>query len=86
MDLQMPVMGGIDSTKRIRENFHLQRQPVIVAMTGHALAGVKEECFKAGMDGYITKPISVDDIKAVILENRQKLPSPYVDEAEAALR
>ena len=86
MDLQMPVMGGIDSTKRIRENFHLQRQPVIIAMTGHALAGVKEECFKAGMDGYITKPISVDDIKTVILENRQKLPSPYVDEAEAALR
>lgn len=77
MDLQMPVMGGIDATKKIRENFHLQRQPVIIAMTGHALAGVKEECFKIGMDGYITKPISVADIKGVILENRQKLPSPY---------
>ena len=75
MDLQMPVMGGVDATKKIRENFHLERQPVIVAMTGHALAGVKEECFKAGMDGYITKPISVDAIRNVISENRNKLPS-----------
>ncbi len=75
MDLQMPVMGGVDATKKIRENFHLERQPVIIAMTGHALAGVKEDCFKAGMDGYITKPISVDAIKNVVAENRQKLPS-----------
>ncbi|MCB1229611.1 MAG: response regulator [Verrucomicrobiae bacterium] len=75
MDLQMPVMGGVDATKKIRENFHLERQPVIIAMTGHALAGVKEECFKAGMDGYITKPISVDGIKNVVSENRTKLPS-----------
>lgn len=75
MDLQMPVMGGVDATKKIRENFHLERQPVIIAMTGHALAGVKEECFKAGMDGYITKPISVDAIRNVVSENRNKLPS-----------
>lgn len=85
MDLQMPVMGGIDAAKRIRENFHLPRQPVIVAMTGHALAGVKEECFKVGMDGYITKPISVNDIKGVILENRKNLPNPYAETSEPAV-
>ena len=85
MDLQMPVMGGVDATKKIRENFHLERQPVIVAMTGHALAGVKESCFKVGMDGYITKPISVDAIKTIIAENRQKLPSS-INSASAAVR
>ena len=81
----MPVMGGVDATKKIRENFHLERQPVIVAMTGHALAGVKESCFKVGMDGYITKPISVDAIKTIIAENRQKLPSS-INSASAAVR
>ena len=40
MDLQMPVMGGIDATESIRKNFSLSRQPIIIAMTGHALAGV----------------------------------------------
>ncbi|MBL9154794.1 MAG: response regulator [Verrucomicrobiales bacterium] len=73
MDLQMPVMGGVDATLKIRESFHLERQPVIVAMTGHALAGVRESCLRSGMDGYITKPISVDAIKNVISENATKL-------------
>jgi signal transduction histidine kinase/CheY-like chemotaxis protein len=73
MDLQMPVMGGVDATLKIRESFHLERQPVIVAMTGHALAGVRESCLRSGMDGYITKPISVNAIKGVITENAGKL-------------
>ena len=69
MDLQMPVMGGIEATQLIRENFNLTRQPVIVALTGHALSGVKETCLSAGMDGYLTKPVSVDDVKGAIAEN-----------------
>ncbi|NNE91989.1 MAG: response regulator [Verrucomicrobiales bacterium] len=73
MDLQMPVMGGIDATLKIRESFHLERQPLIIAMTGHALAGVKEACFQAGMDGYVTKPISVDDLKRAIVKAYNKL-------------
>ena len=73
MDLQMPVMGGVEATQRVRESFHLERQPVIIAMTGHALAGVKESCLQAGMDGYITKPISVDDVKDAIAESHHKL-------------
>ena len=73
MDLQMPVMGGVEATQRIRESFQLERQPVIIAMTGHALAGVKESCLQAGMDGYITKPISLDDVKGAIAESHHKL-------------
>ncbi|MCB1234850.1 MAG: response regulator, partial [Verrucomicrobiae bacterium] len=73
MDLQMPVMGGVEATQRIRESFQLPRQPVIIAMTGHALAGVRESCFRAGMDGYITKPISIDDVKNAIVSSYHKL-------------
>ncbi len=73
MDLQMPVMGGIEATKRIRSNFHLPRQPLIIAMTGHALAGVRESCLEAGMDDYMTKPISVVRVKETISDNFGKL-------------
>ena len=66
MDLQMPVLGGIDCAKEIRGNFLLPRQPLIIAMTGHALTGVREECKAAGMDEFLTKPVSVDDLRGAI--------------------
>jgi signal transduction histidine kinase/CheY-like chemotaxis protein len=71
MDLQMPVMGGIEATLRIRGNFRLARQPVIVAVTGHALTGVREECRKAGMNDFLTKPLSLDDLRECL---RRQLP------------
>ncbi len=66
MDLQMPVMGGIEATKLIRNNFHLRQQPAIMAMTGHALTGIKEECKEAGMNAFLTKPVSLDDFRRTI--------------------
>ena len=73
MDLQMPVMGGIEATQIIRSTYHLPRQPVIIALTGHALSGVKESCFEAGMDGYLTKPVSIDDVKGAIESSHHAL-------------
>ena len=78
MDLQMPVMGGVDASREIRGNFLLKHQPAIIAMTGHALTGVKESCIEAGMDEFITKPVSLDDFRRVIavcLENRARVTS-----------
>jgi signal transduction histidine kinase/ActR/RegA family two-component response regulator len=66
MDLQMPVMGGIEATRGIRGNFQLKHQPAIIAMTGHALTGVKEECRECGMNAFLTKPVSLDDFRRVI--------------------
>ncbi len=66
MDLQMPVMGGEDATREIRGNFALKQQPVIVAVTGHALSGVKESCKEAGMNHFLTKPVSLADLRGVI--------------------
>lgn len=55
MDLQMPVMGGYEATKHIRQLEHTKDIPII-AMTADAMKGVKDEVFEAGMSGYITKP------------------------------
>ncbi len=59
MDVQMPEMDGLTAARRIRESeegtpFHLP----IIAMTAHAMKGDRERCIEAGMDGYVSKPIS----------------------------
>jgi signal transduction histidine kinase/DNA-binding response OmpR family regulator len=61
MDIQMPVMDGFQATAAIREKEKLSGGHIpIVAMTAHALAGYRERCLSAGMDGYVTKPIRLD--------------------------
>jgi CheY-like chemotaxis protein len=65
----MPVMGGIDATEAVRKNFNLARQPIIIAMTGHALAGVRDSCLAGGMNGFVSKPISLSDVKEAIISS-----------------
>ena len=52
----MPVMAGIEATRKIRE-FWPENGPKIIAVTAYALRGDVEKCLNAGMDGYITKPV-----------------------------
>ena len=65
MDIQMPVMDGLETTRVIRRNPRWESLPV-VAMTAHAMNGDKERCFQAGMDSYVSKPIQPAHLIATI--------------------
>ena len=56
MDVQMPVMDGLETTKQIRANAAWASLPII-AMTAHAMSGDKERCLDVGMNGYVSKPV-----------------------------
>jgi len=74
MDVQMPVMDGLQATKKIRDyessllsmsNQQMKRS-LIIAMTAHAMAGDREMCLEAGMDDYISKPIDGESLFKII--------------------
>lgn len=66
MDMQMPEMDGLEATRRIREEFPADRQPVIIAMTANAMDSGKQECLAAGMNDYISKPILPETVEAAL--------------------
>ena len=67
MDVQMPEMDGLEATRAIVEQTPFEGRPWIVAMTANAMDGDRERCLEAGMNGYISKPIRVEELVAAIL-------------------
>lgn len=65
MDIRMPEMDGIAATKEIRQRWP-KKGPKIIAITAYAMAGDKEMCLAAGMDGYIAKPVQMDELAEVL--------------------
>jgi two-component system sensor histidine kinase/response regulator len=88
MDLQMPVMGGLEATRIIREreretaSKHLR----IVAMTAHAMTGDRDRCFEGGMDGYLSKPTEASTLYAEVEGSTSTAAAPGVGDTDLIAR
>lgn len=73
MDIEMPVMGGYETAKRIRawEKENSADPVTIIALTAHTMKRDREKCFEAGMDDYISKPLDPDQLSAVLARHRK---------------
>ena len=82
MDCQMPEMDGYEATKLIRKAEMSHRHLPIVAMTADALSGDRERCLAAGMDDYISKPVRLHIVAAVLGRwlSKSNAPSPIREE------
>jgi signal transduction histidine kinase/ligand-binding sensor domain-containing protein/ActR/RegA family two-component response regulator len=85
MDVQMPEMDGLEATRRIRLHESKSSSHIpIIAMTAHAMKGDRERCLEAGMDDYVSKPVSRKKLCEVIRRHAPSL-SPFAPDALPAI-
>ena len=67
MDVEMPEMDGLETTRRIRQNSaSVDSRIPVIAMTAHAVNEIQQQCVDAGMNDYITKPLEPETLERVL--------------------
>lgn len=81
MDIQMPVMNGINASIAIRQPGNQGSQVPIIAMTAHSLHGEMQNCYNAGMNGYVAKPFKAEDLFTAIVDavNKKEEVKPNIN-------
>jgi len=87
LDLQMPELDGMETCKRIRAGEEATGAHLpIIALTAHAMAADRERCLRAGMDGYLSKPIQVTELVAALRAVSPDRAAAARSDAGAAVR
>ena len=73
MDVHMPELDGLEATRLIRRSLLQHPQPTIVALTADALLESQQACQAAGMNGYMHKPLKIDELASVVRGCNRKL-------------
>ncbi|HEY1276244.1 MAG TPA: response regulator [Thermoleophilaceae bacterium] len=74
MDVQMPEMNGLDASRAICARWPASERPRIIAMTAEAMEGDRELCLAAGMDDYVVKPVSLEQLRRALADSRPLPP------------
>jgi CheY-like chemotaxis protein len=82
MDVQMPTMDGLEATRRIHQRWPEGRRPHVIAATASVMQEEREACLAAGMDDYLSKPIRMDELAAVLRRCRPHVAPPPPPERE----
>lgn len=73
MDVVMPKMSGFDAAKEIRRRIPASEQPRIIALTAYVIPNSRQICLEAGMDDYLGKPVTIQELSNVISKNMQSV-------------
>ncbi len=75
MDIHMPEMDGIESSTKIISEFTEENRPIIIAMTADLFGDIREKCFNAGMQDFISKPVKISELQNILVKWGEKIIS-----------